>query len=327
MIDEVSPSGELLAHRGHLRRSYVVGPGSGRPYPAFLRTPVRKGGLGYVRPFFTGRTVRRILSECERELESATEAPVVPEDSGVPAELIGAVWQGRTLVLNATKGGRQVRIQPLPSGLYPLLTRDHWWEVRPCWPRRFKDAKHLTRLLETPTTNVIPLLIAIQATVPTSLLVDARALASGSGQIQGVVIGLLAERPEPHASESIAGHLVDRSRVVRAAAAHAFEHRGAGVWALSLLGAAKAERDEEVLELQIRALATVAELDRPAVMAWLLKLRRSETTSPNVRRAIRYGLDILGNRSAHDPDFEDDVYRPGMIIGLTHGPRRSRSDR
>lgn len=306
-----------------LRRSFVVGPGEGAPYPAYLRTPVRPHGLGYVRPFFTRRTVGRILAETAAEWQRVRDESDAPEESGIPPELIGASWRGRTLVFATEPGMKAKELRPMPSGLYRLLTTSHWWEIRPRWPGRIRSADHLIRLLGTPTANNFPLLNAVSATVPTHVLIDA--VPASPAELRDIVVSLLSERREPGASKAIADTLVDASREVRAASAHAFEHQGAGDWASEILAAARVERDQEVLELQVRALATVELPDQASVVEWLSDLGQRPSTKPNVQRAINYALDLLEGGRARGDDAEAETYRPGMMIGLTHGRRQQPS--
>ena len=125
--------------------------------------------------------------------------------------------------------------------------------------------------------------------------------------------------------EAALKELVDASREVRAASAHAFEHQGAGDWASAILAAARVERDQEVLELQVRALATVELPDQASVVEWLSDLGQRPSTKPNVQRAINYALDLLEGGRARGDDAEAETYRPGMMIGLTHGRRQQPS--
>ena len=292
-----------------LRSTYVVPLGGGRPYPAKVATPLRKAGFGFARPYFTRRTAERVFRDFEDLAEAHREEYATPEEAGVPEELIGHRWDDQTLVLTTDGGRRTRRIPPRHGGRYPLLSRRDWWEVRPRWPGRIWTASQLIRLLEVPTPNRIGMLYAIEATVPTGILVEALEL--GSPRILELLIRIGAARPGDEAMDAVGSLLNDPSPSVRAEAAHAFEHRGIGRWTRPLMDIARAEGVDEVLELQVRALGTADEGDRADVLAWLNTIRAPQKSSERIRRALRTALEGLGVRADDLPQGE-----PGTVIGL-----------
>ena len=300
--------------QARLRETHVV-LGESPPFPAVVATPLARAGLGLVRPYFTRRTVQRILDHLGvgTTLSNADDV----EDLGLPPEFLTYRWDGRVLVLGGPDAATEKRILPRADGRYALLTRRDWFEIRPQWRGAIRHASHLIKLLVAETPNGIPLSDAIKATVPTVVLVDALAN-SPSPDITEQLIRMLAARPEPEAAEAISLYLAATDPFVRAEAAHAFEHRGVGPYVSELLQAARVEQRDDVLQLQVRALGTADPVDAPVVIAWLDGLRGRAAGNLALGRALRVALEGLGIPAADLPD-----HLGGAIIGPDRRSRRN----
>ena len=237
-----------------LRRSFVASPYGGLMYPAFLRIDAKRNGRGHVRPFFTRRTVTRVVADTARLDQEWLASD--DDDSFEPSRFH---WEDPDIVVDYSPyhpgwdyPRRFVRNR---LGLYAFLDRGDWVEFLPPWPRREPSAQGVLRLLAAPSVNCLPLLDRIKQRVSSVTL--RMALEIAGDDARRTIVGLLGEREDPVAFEGIGPVLSDPSADVRSEAAHALEHRGAGKWATALLAAARQETAEGTLELQIRALGTV----------------------------------------------------------------------
>lgn len=254
--------------RAALRRTRVTLAGGGLPsYPAFVRAdrpPKRRGG---VRPYFTRRTVARILHDviaAERE----NYADLVSEERPTTV----ARWSGDRLTLEEsgywpTQVHRRT-LRPMYGGLYALSTPSlDWVEESPRWPRRVGNAATVLRLLDASSLDARPLVHRLRREVATPILLEA--LAAGGDDARARLVSIIGERDDAEARRAVAACLRDRSAGVRAEAAHVLEHHPDDRWGPDLLAAAMDEGDPDVLVLQIRAIG--ASRYQPAC-SWLKHL-------------------------------------------------------
>ena len=298
-----------------LRRSFVASPYGGLMYPAYLRIDAKSDGRGHVRPFFTRRTVTRVLADTARLDQEWLASD--DDDSFEPSRFH---WEGPDLVVDYSPyhpgwdyPRRFVRNR---LGLYAFLDRGDWVEFLPPWPRREPSAQGVLRLLAAPSVNCLPLLDRIKQRVSSVTLRMALEIAGHDAQEQLILI--LSPRPEPEAAEAISLYLAATDPFVRAEAAHAFEHRGVGPYVSELLQAARVEQRDDVLQLQVRALGTADPVDAPVVIAWLDGLRGRAAANPALGRALRVALEGLGIPAADLPD-----HLGGAIIGPDRRSRRN----
>lgn len=266
--------------RSILRMTTVALAGGGPSYPAFVQRDRPPSRNGHVRPYFTRRTVNRILRDIIAvERDVAVDLPSEPGPSTI------ARWSGDRLSIDVSgyvpnRPVRRRSLGPLYDGLYALFDRRDWIEVIPRWPRRPPAAAGLLRLLAVPTPDRRPLLHRIRQDVPSDVLIDA--LGSGNDDAREVLVRVVGERTEPEARRAVAALLRDPSPGVRAEAAHTFEHFPDPRFGDLLLAAAMAEAEPDVLELQIRAVGASGSV---RAVGWLDAVRTDDGCDARIRDA------------------------------------------
>lgn len=238
--------------------------GGGPSYPAVLISDV-----GRFRPYFTRRTVNRIVKDVRT--------------AWADDPYIEATWEGETLELRERLDElwRRRRIKPTSAGLYPLFPAQDWHQ----WPRSWRPStltpRRIAALIRAPSRDKMPLLYHLTK-VPARKLVGAIEFLDDDQR--PLIVDVLRDRQNRDAADELDRLLGNEDSALRGVAAHAMAHR-TDTSPARIAAALERESDGSATELMLVALGEMR-----YQKAELLIRRWVDSKEPFVREAALEAL-------------------------------------